>query len=316
MSFSNNPLLEDAHGRSFYASNKAYTLPVDKEERKRLDRQHEMIRLKYRGLYLRPKDVRRVLAVRPGYTPTILDIGTGSGIWPIEMAREFPHAQVLGVDLVSPVFTMGLPPNCRFISHDVNDGLDQFGMTFDFVNIRCVDQGITSYHDLVSAIAKILRPGGIFHSLGGNCDTYDEQFGPVTTKNEDEPGFSWTAKLFHAFYGAVLRRSPAISDVPGMPSWLKEMNCWEDCGGDEVRLPYGPWEQDVHEKLVGDRMRNAMFAISTPMRGILELEGHPAETVDLWITKSFEELQSQKRHLYTEFHFAWAVKKRSPVASL
>ncbi|KAG9029522.1 hypothetical protein FRB95_005243 [Tulasnella sp. JGI-2019a] len=175
------------HGRSFHASNQTYALPVDKQERQRLDGLHEMIRLRYRGLYLRSDDVRRVLAVRTGYTPTVLDIGTGSGIWAVEMAREFPHAQVLGIDLVSPVLPIPPPPNCRFQSHDVNYGLDRFGMTFDIINIRCVDQGITSQYGLVSAVEKALRPGGLFLSLGGSVKTYDVKEGFVSNKNEGEP---------------------------------------------------------------------------------------------------------------------------------
>lgn len=47
----------------------------------------------------------------------ILDIGTGTGIWCIEMADKYPDCQVLGTDL-SPVQPSWVPPNCRF---DVDD---------------------------------------------------------------------------------------------------------------------------------------------------------------------------------------------------
>lgn len=56
--------------------------------------------------------VRAALAPRPGRRAAVLDVGTGSAAWAVAMAREFPHADVLGVDLVPVVRTgyVPLPP--------------------------------------------------------------------------------------------------------------------------------------------------------------------------------------------------------------
>jgi hypothetical protein len=44
-----------------------------------------------------------------------------------EMAKEFPHCEVVGVDLAPvPLEKMDLPPNCRFEIDDVNIGLAHF----------------------------------------------------------------------------------------------------------------------------------------------------------------------------------------------
>jgi methylase of polypeptide subunit release factors len=38
-----------------------------------------------------------------GETPhRILDVGTGTGIWPVDMADKYPTAEVIGVDLRCP----------------------------------------------------------------------------------------------------------------------------------------------------------------------------------------------------------------------
>lgn len=47
----------------------------------------------------------------------VLDMGTGTGIWCIDMADEYPDCQILGIDL-SPVQPSWVPPNCKF---DVDD---------------------------------------------------------------------------------------------------------------------------------------------------------------------------------------------------
>ncbi|KAG8988856.1 hypothetical protein FRB94_002180 [Tulasnella sp. JGI-2019a] len=187
MPASRDPLLQDVHGGSFSAVNQGYTFPVDNEDRERLNLTHENHRFKAGGLYRRPDDVRRILAVRSNYTPTVLDIGTGSGAWAVDMTREFPHAQVLGIDLASPILTTIPPPNCRFESHDINHGLDQFGISFDLIHIRACDQGIASQSDLVTAVANVLRPGGLFLSLVAPLATFDEKDGLITAEDEGEP---------------------------------------------------------------------------------------------------------------------------------
>ncbi|KAI8159384.1 hypothetical protein K4K49_002218 [Colletotrichum sp. SAR 10_70] len=71
---------------------KAYVLPNDKIEIDRLDMAHAMM-VKAIGnrLFLAPLDRRNV--------KRILDIGTGTGIWAIEMGDIFENAEVVGVDL-------------------------------------------------------------------------------------------------------------------------------------------------------------------------------------------------------------------------
>ena len=69
-----------------------YALPRDMEEINRLDFQHYMLRYALQGLYAAPLK----------NPTTILDVGTGTGRWAMDMAQTFPHAKVIGLDVNPP----------------------------------------------------------------------------------------------------------------------------------------------------------------------------------------------------------------------
>src|SRR5262249_26290740 len=99
-----------------------YTLPHDVEEVNRLDFQHYVLRYAFQGIY----------AVRFTQPTDILDVGTGTGRWAMEMAQHFPYARVIGVDVNPPpadeaartgVGTDLRPSNYRFMPGNVLEGL-------------------------------------------------------------------------------------------------------------------------------------------------------------------------------------------------
>lgn len=57
----------------------AYLYPNDEQELDRMDMQHHMLKLVNRG---------RLLFASPQSPEKILDVGTGSGIWPIELGKR------------------------------------------------------------------------------------------------------------------------------------------------------------------------------------------------------------------------------------
>lgn len=80
------------NGRRYHAyKDGSYVMPNDDSELDRLDLTHNMLKVTM-GMKLYTAPLEQT-------TRSILDIGTGTGLWAIEMADEFPDAEIMGTDL-------------------------------------------------------------------------------------------------------------------------------------------------------------------------------------------------------------------------
>jgi SAM-dependent methyltransferase len=143
------------NGRRYHAyRGGAYPLPNDEREQDRLDLQHHVFRLTLDGDLFRAP-------IKSGKGPQrVLDMGTGTVIWAIEFADEFPSALVIGNDL-SPIQPVWVPPNCKFTIDDVeSDWLYTRAEAFDYIHGRGLGGSIGDWPRLYSEVYKHLKPGG------------------------------------------------------------------------------------------------------------------------------------------------------------
>jgi SAM-dependent methyltransferase len=104
------------NGRTYHSHKEGkYLFPNDSGENDRLDLQHHVFSLTFDGrLFLSP------VTQKPGDMKRVLDMGTGTGIWAIDFADEYPDAQVVGIDL-SPIQPRIVPPNIIFQVDDLEE---------------------------------------------------------------------------------------------------------------------------------------------------------------------------------------------------
>lgn len=94
----------------------------------------------------------------------ILDIGCGTGIFTTQLARRFPSAQVVGVDLLAVPAAAGRPGNVKFLlgsAADLLAGGEIEAGSFDYVFERLTMLSIVDWEaHLRDVVARLLAPGG------------------------------------------------------------------------------------------------------------------------------------------------------------
>ncbi|KAH7357687.1 S-adenosyl-L-methionine-dependent methyltransferase, partial [Plectosphaerella cucumerina] len=140
------------HGRRYHRFNAGqYNFPNDEQEQDHLDMVHH-------GFYRLFND--RVFVASIGLDgKRVLDIGTGTGIWAIQLGDEYPVAELsIGNDL-SPIQPTWTPPNVKFVVDDVEQDWVE-PQPYDFIHIRYMAGCIQDWPRLMKQIFDNLKPGG------------------------------------------------------------------------------------------------------------------------------------------------------------
>ncbi len=146
----------NADGRR-YMADVPYLLPKDLGETNRLDFQHYMLRYALKGNYAAPIEDPR----------DILDVGSGTGRWAIEMAQQFRAARVIGMDVAPPPVDATAaadvrPANFSFAQGNVLERVPFPDDNFDFVHQRFLTLAIPAarWPGVVAELLRVTRPGG------------------------------------------------------------------------------------------------------------------------------------------------------------
>ncbi|KAF2117101.1 S-adenosyl-L-methionine-dependent methyltransferase [Lophiotrema nucula] len=219
------------HG--FKADSAEYYFPNDDEENDRLDLYHHIQTLRLDGeLHLAPI----------GSNPQrVLDIGTGTGIWAIDMGDRYPSAEVLGNDL-SPVQPSLVPPNVKFEVDDLEDEW-VYSSKFDYIHSRYLACSIRDWGKLMRQAYKFTKPGGwvefqdfdtrFYTSTGG-------EYGPDTIIAD------WADKIADGLRKFGVEPDPG----PQIEQWVKDAG-FINVTAKTLPFPVGTWPKDKKLKEIG-----------------------------------------------------------------
>ncbi|KIW68320.1 hypothetical protein PV04_04273 [Phialophora macrospora] len=278
-----------------YHSYKAgqYFAPNDEQEQERLDLLHHVQSMVLGGELCRsPIDEPQ----------RILDVGTGTGIWAMQMADMFPMADVIATDL-SPIQPTWVPPNLQFMIDDCEADWT-FVRTFDYIRLGHLGGSIADWRKLFRQCMDNLKPGGWvevmdFEAWGSTDDN---------SLPEDSSWHTWQTELSNAAekFGRIMNISPQIRGMVDEAGF-------QDIEHVIYKVPLSTWPKEKHLKDLGSYMSllmtEAMQAYSLALFTRV-LGWDPAE-VEVLLAGARKDLQNPNHHLYTRLHVVYGRKPPS-----
>ncbi|KAL4945536.1 hypothetical protein BDV06DRAFT_26525 [Aspergillus oleicola] len=229
---------EFKYGRRYHAYQAgSYAFPNDEPEQDRLDMVHH--------IYYRALHDKLFLAPFDPIGKRVLDIGTGTGIWAIQMGDQFPKTrEILGIDL-SPIQPSWVPPNVRF---NVDDVEKQWVVSepFDFIHCRYMAGSIKDWPRLVKQCFDNLKPGGWLELQ----ETANRPYSEDGSLEED----SFLLKMMDGLIEACDRRGRMMNPAPSMEGWVRAAG-FEKVIARKLKLPVGVWPKDARLKECGALLR-------------------------------------------------------------
>lgn len=224
-----------------------YMLPKDLGESNRLDLQHYLLRYVLNGNVVAPI----------GQPQSILDVGCGTGRWGADMARQFPQANVVGVDIAPPTAESAAvlqgqdrpPDNYTFVTGDVTKGLAFADNSFDFVHMRLVVMALpqSAWAPAIAELYRVTKPGGWIELV----DT------TVTARSPQSRRWVAWAQAMARMRGIDLTAGARIGE------FLRGAGL-RDVQETALELPLGPWGGRVGNLMLADAIAGAQ-ALEKPV---------------------------------------------------
>ncbi|EMT72066.1 Phosphoethanolamine N-methyltransferase 1 [Fusarium odoratissimum] len=175
---------------------------------------------------------------------SVLDVGTGTGIWAIDFADEHPQAEVIGTD-ISPIQPSWVPPNVKFEIEDCTQPWTFSPDSFDFIYMRYLYGSISDWSALFQEAFRSCKPGGWVESFEASpCLESDDD----TVK--DGSAMSEWGKFFIEG-GKRLGRTFTILDDDLQKQGMEDAG-FTDIQTRDFKLPIGSWPKDPKMQEIGN----------------------------------------------------------------
>ncbi|KAF5975807.1 methyltransferase [Fusarium coicis] len=287
-------------GRTFHSDKfvTEYSFPNDEQQLESVDISHHYLTVLLDGqLYLAPigDNVQKAL-----------DVGTGSGIWAIDFADQFPQAEVTATDL-SPTQPKWVPPNVRFEIDDATETWTWKDNTFDFVHMRYLFGAIQDWTVLYQQAYRVCTPGGWVESVEA-----DIHFRSDDGTAEEQEVYKLCNKLYEEG-GKAIGRTFFVHDL--QPKGMEEAG-FVDIKTVDYKIPIGDWPKDSRLAEVG---RFVKLTLENDIEGYTLLLWNnvlqwPKDEYQVFLMQIRKALRNRKIHGYFVVRYVYGRKPESHAA--
>jgi SAM-dependent methyltransferase len=285
------------NGRTYHSDkfDSKYWGPNDTAQSESMDVQHHVFTMLLDGkLFLAPlkDDIEKAV-----------DIGTGTGLWPIDFGDQFPNCHVIGTDISLNQQTW-TPPNVEFQIDNLTLDWTFKDCSMDYVHLRWLIGSVTDWTALMRQAYRVLKPGGWveWFEMDGVLLSDDGTVGPKSAMGQWHHIFSNGARKlgsdasFRVVMDGDQRRSMEEAGF---------CNIQERC----VKAPIGTWPADPKLKELG---RMQQFVIESDVEGYITLPanalGWTKEHITVFAALLRREVRSSKIHGYALTNVCFAQK--------
>ncbi|KAK0725557.1 S-adenosyl-L-methionine-dependent methyltransferase [Lasiosphaeris hirsuta] len=274
-------------GRTFHServTDGQYWSPNDAKHTESMDIIHHFLLLALDGkLYRTPlkKDIARAL-----------DIGTGTGLWAIDFADEFPDCEVIGTD-ISPIQPSWVPPNVRFEIEDATKTWTYPDNSFDYVHMRYLFGSIADWDELYREAYRVCKPGGWIESF----DTSAKFGSDDDSIPEGSPMDQWY-KVFKEG-GKKFSRTFMVTEEDLQRKGIEaagfiNQEVWD------YKIPVNGWSENPKDKELG---MYAQLAVEQDIEGYIlymwsQVMGWSAKEIQVFVAHFRSQLRDRSCHAY------------------
>ncbi|ORZ20715.1 S-adenosyl-L-methionine-dependent methyltransferase [Absidia repens] len=244
------------------------------------------------------KSARKANAWAPFYNDgdkdvVILDVGTGNGIWALEMANQYPSVQVLGLDRLLPNDPNG-PENLRFCPLDITESwpMSDNAVNFIFQRSMCDTIKQADWRPLLAEMYRVLKPGGYIELIEN--DFWRHNPGPVQ-------------RAFDAFIQEQCKTNGVDFQLTESLEGMIKTCGFEEIDKKTMDIPLGEWPTEQELKQFGFINKEAHKALLKNHKDTyIKQWGLSSADYDLAVQEVLEEFDEY--HSFTRFH-CWVARK-------